>query len=277
MQTPVIKNSSSRPPQLLEKGEMAYETINPAGSSPTILVCEHASNHIPKFFDELGLSEDVRQSHIAWDPGARDLSIALSNMFDAPLVCSKISRLVYDCNRPIDAPSAMPAESEIYNISRNENISPTEARARFEQIYQPFSKVLDALILEKKSSAIQPILITIHSFTPVYFGQRREVEIGILHSEDSRLADPMLEEAKEIKNIRIERNQPYGPEDGVDHTLEIHGKKHGIPNVMIEVRNDLLADSAGIETVAAILARLIKSGFANADFATVNSPNARDA
>ncbi|MFN3363810.1 MAG: N-formylglutamate amidohydrolase, partial [Allorhizobium sp.] len=92
--------------------------------------------------------------------------------------------------------------------------------------------------------------------TPVYFGKPREVEIGILHDTDSRLADAMLEAAAGGP-YRVERNSPYGPEDGVTHTLRLHALPQGFANVMIEVRNDLVRDEAGLKAISTYLADLI--------------------
>ncbi|VAW24494.1 FIG00450509: hypothetical protein, partial [hydrothermal vent metagenome] len=256
MQIPTVTSPDDFSPELLGSGETPCATINGSGAGPIVLVCEHASRHIPKYFNGLGLADEVKASHIAWDPGALDLAKCLSSKFDAPLVHSNISRLVYDCNRGEGEASAMTARSELFDVPGNTNISTSEAQARIEQIYNPFSFALDKVITEKKSSSAEPsgaepsiappLLVTIHSFTPVYFGQKRDVEIGILHSSDSQLADEMLSLAPMFGDIKIERNQPYGPADGVAHTLEEHGIKNNLPNVMIEVRNDLLANSEGM-------------------------------
>ena len=96
-----------------------------------------------------------------------------------------------------------------------------------------------------------------HSFTPVYFGKPRAVEIGILHDADTRLADAMLAAAGEKSLYDTRRNEPYGPEDGVTHTLKEHGLANGLPNVMIEVRNDLIKDEAGQGVVADYLTGLL--------------------
>ncbi len=227
-----------------------------------ILVCEHASSYIPQYFNGLGLADDIRKSHIAWDPGALELAKCLSSAFDAPLVHSRISRLVYDCNREIGNPSAMTKKSELFEVPGNMGIGPDEAKARISQIYSPFANALEKTIKQKKSrhESLQipdPLLVTVHSFTPVYFGKKRDVEIGILHSTDRRLADEMLKLAPMFGEIRIERNQPYGPQDGVTHTLEAHGIKNGIANVMIEVRNDLLENAAGVTRICEVLFKLI--------------------
>jgi predicted N-formylglutamate amidohydrolase len=105
------------------------------------------------------------------------------------------------------------------------------------------------------------MLVTVHSFTPVYFGKTRDVEVGILHDRDSRLADAMIARADRMQtNYVVRRNEPYGPADGVTHTLVEHGLANGLPNVMIEVRNDLLGDEDGQTAMAAFLTNLIKEG-----------------
>lgn len=257
MQTPTLTNAKTLTPALLEHGEVAYEKINENGTSPLLLVCEHASRHIPKYFNGLGLGEDVKKSHVAWDPGALDLAKCLSEAFDATLIKSNISRLVYDCNRPQNDASAMPKRSEIFDIPGNADISDSEILTRTEQIYNPFYTALGQTIAKKQSNDNISSLVTIHSFTPVYFGEKRDVEIGILHSSDSRLADEMLLVAPELSDLQIERNQPYGPEDGVAHTLEAHGLKNNLANVMIEVRNDLLANQAGVKKICGLLVSMI--------------------
>jgi len=102
-----------------------------------------------------------------------------------------------------------------------------------------------------------PALVTVHSFTPVYHGRRRAVELGILHDDDSRLADAMLARAPAHTAMRTGRNDPYGPEDGVTHTLRRHALPRGLPNVMLEIRNDLIATPADQDRAAAALCALL--------------------
>ncbi len=245
-------------PEILTAGEGApVEIVNGTAQGPAVLVCEHASNRIPTRLGDLGLSSHERESHIAWDPGARAVAVRLAKALDAPLVCSTVSRLVYDCNRPPSSPDAMRLRSETTDIPGNRNLPAQDAQARIDQIYLPFQQALDETIGERSGQIPSPALITIHSFTPVYFGKPRDVEIGILHASDAALADAMLEAAKEHGEFRFERNQPYGPQDGVTHTLEAHGISRGLPNVMIEIRNDLIKDDRGVERVAHTLEQII--------------------
>ncbi len=223
------------------------------GASRALVLCEHASHEFPPYFGTLGLDAAAQVSHIAWDPGALQLARSLAAHLEAPLVAARVSRLLYDCNRPPEADSAIPARSETWDIPGNRGLSPEARDERVQRIYQPFCAEV-----ERVSAAARPLaLITMHSFTPVYFGQRRDVEIGILHDEDSRLADAILAQTAAGAPYEVRRNAPYGPEDGVTHSLKIHGMDKGIANVMIEVRNDLLATPEGIARVSAWLDPLV--------------------
>jgi len=228
---------------------------NGSGAASIILVCEHASNFIPEQFDGLGLSEEVQTSHVAWDPGAMAVSRRLSVLLDAPLVSSRISRLVYDCNRPPSAPGAMPIKSEIYDIPGNENLNETARTDRVQRYYDPFRTTLADTINKTQN----PILVTIHSFTPNYLGQHRAVEIGVLHDSDTRLADQMLASAANHTDMVVLRNAPYGPKDGVTHTLKEHATGAGIFNVMLEIRNDLISTAQQQDDIAQMLASWLKT------------------
>lgn len=235
------------------------EVLNGNGRAPVLLVCEHASNHVPDVFGGLGASAEARASHVAWDPGALEVAAALSSALDAPLVASTVSRLVYDCNRPPDAPDAMPARSEQFDIPGNRDLTAAKAAARIETYYRPFEALLDQTIAGRPAP---PALVTVHSFTPVYLGTHREVELGILHDNESRLADALLALAPEHTTMTVLRNAPYGPEDGVTHTLRRHGLRNGLLNVMLEIRNDLIADAAAQIRVATMLAGLLRAALA---------------
>lgn len=236
----------------------AVSVINRAGRSDIILVCEHASRKIPLSFGNLGLDDDVLNAHVSWDPGALAVAELLSKSLDAALVYQNYSRLVYDCNRPPESSGAMPEKSEIFVIPANQNLSAHERYARTSKLYIPFHDEIDTLINERKRQGRNVVVVTIHSFTPVYFGQKRDVEIGILHDQDARLADRMLDNAsRDGANWRVERNKPYGPQDGVTHTLKLHALPSKLENVMIEIRNDLVADTGGEQAIAQYLHDLL--------------------
>lgn len=230
-------------------GDPVAQLVNPTGASPLLFVCEHASCRIPDEFEGLGLSGDLRSSHIAWDPGALQVGCHLSALMDARLVASTVSRLVYDCNRPPDAPDAVPARSERFDVPGNVGLNDRQKAERARNFYEPFRNLLaEALLLQPKAMA------TVHSFTPVYLGKNRDVEIGILHGSDRRLADQMLRTAGEHTKLQVRRNEPYGEQDGVMHTLNVHAIGNGLLNVMLEIRNDLIASAQQQRDIAEMLA-----------------------
>ncbi|MBD9372953.1 N-formylglutamate amidohydrolase [Rhizobium sp. ARZ01] len=230
---------------------------NADGRSRFILVCEHASRLMPERLGTLGLSQDALESHIAWDPGALAVARVMAKSLDATLIHQRFSRLAYDCNRPPESPSAMPATSEIYPVPGNAALTDAARMERAEALYFPFRDRIAALLRQRIVEGRAPILVTIHSFTPIYFGEPRPVEVGILHDTDSRLADLMLSAAERTSLYDARRNEPYGPEDGVTHTLKMHGLENGLLNVMIEVRNDLIKDENSQGVMADYLTGLL--------------------
>lgn len=238
----------------------AAEVINPDGAGGIVLVCEHADNTIPSEFGGLGLDETALNSHIAWDPGAFEVAMAMSSMLDAPLVAQRVSRLLYDCNRPPEAPSAIPAVSETYQVPGNLDLSAADRRARIERYYEPFRGTLAGVLDRAMQRRLAPAIVTVHTFTPVYGGKPRDVDIGILHDTDSRLADAMLRSMAGKSGFKIRRNDPYGPEDGVTHTLREHALSRGLLNVMLEIRNDLVSNAGGQHEIAGLVAGFITNG-----------------
>lgn len=234
---------------LAETDGPPVELYNGDGVSRVVLVCEHAANLVPLGLENLGLTDAQLCSHVAWDPGALDLGLFLSASLNAPLVAARFSRLVYDCNRPPDAPSAMPEVTEVCPIPGNASISAEERKQRTQEIYEPFHAELSRVLALKKSRGITPVLVTIHSFTPVFNGARRYVEIGYLHGADRRLARAMLGNSGFGPPMDVRLNQPYGPQDGVLHTIDRHSDSGCTPHVMIEVRNDLLQSAVGLREV----------------------------
>lgn len=222
---------------------------NPDGSGDIVFVCEHASPAIPAHLHELGLTAEDRYSHAVWDPGALAVAQALALRFDAPLVAGGVSRLVYDCNRPPEAPSAMPAQSERIAVPGNLDLDAAARAERVVRYYVPFRDAL-AAALDRRSA---PVLVTLHSFTPLFHGAPRAVEIGVLHDRDTRLADALLADQGPLAGRDVQRNAPYGPDDGVTHTLQTHALPRGCPNVMLEIRNDLVDGAAQTQQMAGLI------------------------
>lgn len=238
-------------------GEVA-RIENAAAAGPFLIVCEHASNHFPAEFGTLGLSEAQRHAHIAWDPGALGLARGLARRLGAPLVSASVSRLVYDLNRAPDAAGAIAARSEIHDIPGNAGLGPASRLARVNAVYLPFHAALHAAIARRIATGPAPVIVTVHSFTPVWFGAPRAVEFGVIHDADPALAEAVLAEAKARTGLNAALNAPYSAADDVTHTLRLQATPYGLMNVMLEIRNDLLdtvaAEDRMAETLAPVLA-----------------------
>ncbi len=231
-----------------------FEIENAEGGGEVVIVCEHASNDFSAVSNALGLTDAQRSAHIAWDPGALGVARALGRLLDAPLVCAAASRLIYDLNRPPHSAGAMPARSELHDIPGNSAITSHDRLARTEAHYIPFHGALFALLSRRMAQGIPTALITVHSFTPVYFGEQREVEFGVIHDADDRLARAI---AGNMTNLVTRLNEPYSAADGVAHTLALHATPFGLPHAMLEIRNDLIATPEAQNDFATRLAPII--------------------
>lgn len=241
----------------------AVEVTGAIGQSPIVLVCEHASAFIPDVFGDLGLTHAASSSHAAWDIGALDVAKFLSVGLGAPLVSGCVSRLVYDCNRPLDAVGAIPEKSEIYDVPGNVGLSDLDRRVRYDLIHEPFhAAVKDTMAAQAMASGQLPVLVTVHSFTPVYNGQTRDLDIGYLFDSKPALAEAAIAAETRIGRFKTALNEPYAPKDGVTHTLELHGDSQGHENVMIEVRNDLIETSKSAADIAAHLQEVLSQAVA---------------
>lgn len=193
---------------------------------------------MPAEFGGLGLGAADLLRHIAWDPGALGVASRMSANLDAPLVRSTASRLLIDCNRPLDAPDLIAASSEMTLIPGNQNLSADERNARISRFYDPFHDLIEDVLRPRLFRGQQPGLIAVHSFNPVYRGIDRPWEVGIIHDDDSAWALGMVENIRSATNLTVGVNEPYAPKDRVYFTLERHARSRALPAVMIEVRNN---------------------------------------
>jgi predicted N-formylglutamate amidohydrolase len=221
----------------------AFTARNLGGASPLVLLCEHASNRLPRRLGDLGLPPSERQRHIAWDIGAAALARLLSEALDAPLFETGYSRLVIDCNRPPGVPASIPERSEDTAIPGNLALGPEARRAREEALFHPFQAAVAAHLDARQAAGRPTAVIGVHSFTPVFRGHRRPWEAGILFGQAGGFARPMIEALAE-QGFTVGENEPYRIEAGDDYTVPVHGDARGLPALLIEIRQDLLADDA---------------------------------
>jgi predicted N-formylglutamate amidohydrolase len=234
--------------------------VNAEGRGAFAIVVDHASNRIPQRWGDLGLPPSERVRHIAWDPGALAVSLRLSELLDAPVVHSTVSRLVIDCNRDLDAPDLIPTISELTEIPGNVALSPDDRNWRIAAAHAPFHGAIERLLDTRATAGLETVLVCMHSFTPVYRGQQRPWPIGLIHARDQRFTTALRGAlAADAPELNIGWNEPYSALNGVTYTLEHHGDGRGLDATMIEIRHDEILEPNGVALWAARLARCLEA------------------
>lgn len=230
---------------------------NASGRSPFLLTCDHYGRAIPRRLGDLGLPASELRRHIAWDIGIAGVAEALSKHLDAHLIAQRYSRLVIDCNRPPDAPSSIPRFSEATTIPANEGLAREAAEARRRQIFDPYHRRIREAIDRRLRDGVPTLLVSLHSFTPVYAGVARPWHIGTLYQRDTKLAPLLLKLLRAEADLVVGDNEPYAVSDETDYTVPIHGEARGLMNTGIEIRQDLIAEHVGQRQWADRLARIL--------------------
>jgi predicted N-formylglutamate amidohydrolase len=231
---------------------------NAAGRSPFLLTCDHYGRLIPRALGDLGLPARELARHIAWDIGIAGVAEQLAKHLGAHLIAQRYSRLVIDCNRPPCVASSIPSISEATTIPGNEGLTRVAADARRKTIFDPYHRRIAEVIDRRLREGVPTVLVSLHSFTPVYAGVARPWHIGTLYHRDTRLPPLLLNLLRAEGDLVVGDNEPYAVSDETDYTIPIHGEARGLMNSGIEIRQDLIADQAGEKQWAERLARIFR-------------------
>ena len=237
--------------KLLRAGDPApFTVLNPMGRAKVLLVCDHASRAVPQALAGLGLADSELAKHVGWDIGAAALTHELSRRWDAPSVLSGYSRLVVDCNRVLGEATSMPAVSDGILVPANQTLSPEQAAARADECYWPYHGAVAAALDRFAAAGVAPAVISMHSFTPQMSGFDRPWEIGVLWDQDPRLPVPLIANLARLHGLTVGDNEPYSARDPHGFTLRHHVIPRGLPNVLLEMRQDEVGTEAGVQRYA---------------------------
>ncbi|HMJ13130.1 MAG TPA: N-formylglutamate amidohydrolase [Polyangiaceae bacterium] len=240
----------------------AFEVIEGDDISPYFLICDHAGRRIPRALAELGLPELELQRHIAWDIGAAGVARRLAAELGAFLVLQTYSRLVIDCNRPLDAIDSIATESERTLVPGNQGLSPEQIEQRVQAVYRPYHDRIREELAARERAERETILVTVHSFTPIFLGVARVWQAGVLYHRDARFAHALLEVLRERTSYAVGDNQPYRVTDHSDVGVLEYGERRGNLHVELEIRQDLIAEAAGQAEWATRLAECLREAHA---------------
>lgn len=235
-----------------------FTVLNADGRGRILFVCDHASNAVPEALDNLGLAPDRLQEHIAWDIGAAAVAETLSHRFQAPLVKAGFSRLVIDCNRQLSDPSSIPEVSDGVPIPGNTDLDPVAAARRAQEILAPYHAEIERQVSRQAPHPIRTLL-SIHSFTPVFQGKTRPWHVGVLWNRDGQLAMPFMDALAARGDVVVGDNQPYSARDNFGYTIDVHGEGRGLPHLLIEIRQDLIATPEGVARWSDIVGDAIRA------------------
>jgi len=218
---------------------------NPLGRSPFLLTSDHFGRAIPRRLGDLGLPGTELTRHIAWDIGIAGVARKLSERLDAHLIAQAYSRLIIDCNRPLAAAGSIPRISEATIISGNEGLTREDTEARRREVFDPYHRRISDVIDQRLRDGMPTVLVSLHSFTPVYAGIKRPWHVGTLYQKDPRLPPLLLKHLRAQGDLVVGDNEPYAVSNDTDYTIPVHGEARRLMNTGIEIRQDLISDQAG--------------------------------
>ena len=223
------------------------------------MVADHAGNLIPRALGRLGLIEADYRRHIAWDIGIAGLAQLLADQLDANLIKQNYSRLVIDCNRPLDAATSIPKISEDTQIPGNADVNERDRAARIREIFEPYHAQIEAELNRRQRADRPAVLIALHSFTPMFKGASWHA--GVLYNRDGRLARELLMLLGANNELIVGDNAPYDVKDATDYTIPVHAERRGLYHALVEVRQDLIDNEIGQREWALRLGDLLPKAY----------------
>ena len=236
-----------------------FSVHNATGSSPFVLLADHAGQRVPAALDALGLPPHELDRHIGWDIGIAGTTGELARRLDAWAIEQTYSRLLIDCNRPLASPTLIPEVSDGTTIAGNLGLSDAHRQQRIDSIHTPYHARINTELDRRRDAGIPTLLVMMHSFTPAMNNVQRPWHAGVLYHQDTRFAHALLRALAEEGDLVVGDNQPYSVSSTSDYAVPMHGEARGLVHVELEIRQDLIADAAGQHAWAARLERMFRA------------------
>jgi predicted N-formylglutamate amidohydrolase len=240
----------------------SFEVVRGAAATPILILCDHATNLLPPEYGTLGLDDTQLSRHIAYDIGALAVARELGRQLKATVISTCFSRLLVDPNRGEDDPTLIMQLSDGAIVPGNTVLSPAERKKRIRAFYNPYHSAITGEIDAMAARGLVPCAVSIHSFTEAWRGVPRKWHAAILQDNDPRLAVPLLRELRTRTGLEIGDNEPYSGQMRND-TIYKHATLRGLPNVILEIRQDLIRDAKGQQEWSELLAECLTAIFAD--------------
>ncbi|MFN7008413.1 MAG: N-formylglutamate amidohydrolase [Allorhizobium sp.] len=223
-----------------------FEILPGRAERGLVLIADHAMNRLPQRYSSLGLPDSAFARHIAYDIGIEALTRRLSERLGVPAVLSRFSRLLIDPNRGEDDPTLIMKISDGAIVPGNHPITAEEWDHRIRSFHRPYHQAVSRTIAAvAETSQAAPLVLSLHSFTPAWKGVPRPWHAAVLWDTDHRAVGPLIGALRAPGDIVVGDNEPY---DGAlkGDTMYRHCMMSGIPHALLEVRQDLIGDEAGV-------------------------------
>jgi predicted N-formylglutamate amidohydrolase len=254
---PIAADEAS-PAEAPPAADRLVERFHMAGCAPCLVLCDHAGRWVPPGLAGLGLPEHELRRHIGWDIGAADVARSLALLLDAPALLCHVSRLVIDPNRRPGTPGSIPEVSDDTFVPGNHGIDAAEARERLQRYFIPYHRAIARQIARLRRRVGAPVIVSVHSFTPMLQGTWRPWQVAVLWDEDDRLAAPALAGLRRNRSLSVGDNEPYSGRYPVGYTVPFHARRPGLPHVTVELRQDLIDTAERARAWAGRLAAVLR-------------------
>ncbi len=248
--------ASTAPVPALADDFPPFALVDGDPAAGVLVVCDHADNRVPSEYGDLGLPADAFRRHIAYDPGAAAVARGLARHLGVPAVLSTFSRLLIDPNRGEDDPTLIMRLSDGAVVPGNATVDADERARRTARFHAPYHAAIDAAIERALAAGTPPVIVSIHSFTPVWRGRMRPWQAGVLWDRDPRIALPLIAALRAEGDLTVGDNEPYSGALAND-CMYRHGSRRGLAHGLVEIRQDLIGDAAGAEAWGERLARIV--------------------
>jgi predicted N-formylglutamate amidohydrolase len=239
-----------------------YEELQGNPASPFVIACDHAGRATLPELGDLGVSHEDWESHIAWDIGIAGVARSLAQSLGAHVFLQNHSRLIIDCNRPLDSSTSVVSVTANVPVPGNHGLSEVELERRRDRIFRPYHRRIASVVDERIAQGIPTVFLALHSFTPVFCGCPRPWHVGVLHHDDLRLAQPLLDVIRKDGRWVVGDNEPYRVTDHSDYSVLEYGRRRGLLHVELELRQDLIAEPEGQRHWAAQLSQWLPEALA---------------
>ena len=230
-----------------------FSRLAPNRLVPFVLTCEHACGRLPPGIRTNSADRAVLRTHFGWDIGAWGLTREIALRLGTGATGGRWSRLWIDLNRPAGDPMLVRRDVEGRRLSWNARIGEREIARRYSATHAPYHQEVDREIAHRLSHGVRPVLLAIHTYTPVWNGRPRSYDAGVLYDENRREAACLVATLRET-GLVVRYNQPYSGKRGLMYSIDRHGRHHRLPCLELEINQALFSRSRAIASLARTVA-----------------------